>query len=161
MISQTSEYALRAISFLAKQYPELTTASEIAATTLVPHAYLVKVLQALRRAGIVTSQRGIGGGVRLGVPPSQLTMLQVINAVEPVQRIRACPLGLASHRSKLCSLHSRLDKAMALIEEVLSESTLAEMLAEPPTDAPSCRFPHARPRRAKPASSPRGRSPDG
>ena len=62
MISQTVEYALRAMVHLAREAPGARTTDQVARTTRVPRAYLSKVLQSLRRAGLVRSQRGIGGG---------------------------------------------------------------------------------------------------
>src|SRR3954451_1771738 len=92
MFSQTVEYALRAVVHLADQAPDARTTDQIAAITKVPKAYLSKVLQGLSRAGIVHSQRGIGGGMTLTKEPKDLTILQVVNAVEPIERIRTCPL---------------------------------------------------------------------
>ena len=65
MFSQTVEYALRAVVHLADQAPAARTTDQIAAATLVPKAYLSKVLQRLERAGLVHSQRGVGGGMTL------------------------------------------------------------------------------------------------
>src|SRR5215471_9775318 len=105
MFSQTVEYALRAVVHLAAEAPEARTTDQIAVATRVPKAYLSKVLQGLSRAGVVHSQRGKGGGMTLVKAPEELTMLEVINAVEPIQRIRTCPLGLESHGARLCPLH--------------------------------------------------------
>ena len=82
----------------------------------------------------------------LGKPPAELTILEVVNAVEPIQRIRTCPLGLAAHGVHLCPLHSRLDRALATVEEALGNSTLAEILAEPTRSIPLCPFPNATPK---------------
>jgi Rrf2 family protein len=141
VISQTVEYALRAVAHLAQQSPAACTTEQIAAVTRVPRAYLSKVLQALVRGGVVHSQRGIGGGMTLTKPPSELTILEVVNAVEPIRRIRSCPLGLASHGVHLCPLHRRLDDALAMVEGAFASSTLAEILAEPSRSTPLCEFP--------------------
>src|SRR5580765_7688647 len=117
MFSQTVEYALRAVVHLAFNAPNGQTTEEIARATKVPPAYLSKVLQGLVQAGVVKSQRGIGGGMSLVKKPSELTILEVVNAVDPIQRIRTCPLDLASHGVKLCPLHHRVDKALALVED--------------------------------------------
>ncbi len=137
MFSQTSEYALRAVTFLADKTSPQTTQS-IAEATRVPSAYLSKVLQALVRGGIVRSQRGAGGGISLAIEPDALTLLQVINVVDPIRRIRTCPLDLKSHGTRLCPLHARLDNAMAQIEAAFSATTLAELLAEPSDSVPLC-----------------------
>src|SRR5581483_2327474 len=92
---------------------------------------------------IVHSQRGVGGGMTLTRPPAELTILEVVNAVEPIQRIRTCPLGLAGHGVNLCPLHRRLDDAMATVESAFGGTTLAEVLAEPAESVPLCEFPAA------------------
>ncbi|HZU37106.1 MAG TPA: Rrf2 family transcriptional regulator [Gemmataceae bacterium] len=141
MFSQTVEYALRAVVHLADLAPVAQTTDQIAATTRVPEAYLSKVLQGLCHAGIVQSKRGRGGGMVLTRPPSELTILDVVNAVDPLGRIRECPLGLAAHGVHLCPLHRRLDNALALVEEAFRQTTLAEILAEPTLSRPLCSLP--------------------
>lgn len=140
MISQTVEYALRAMVFLADQRSPCTT-QQIAAATQVPPAYLSKVLQALGRRQLVRSQRGLHGGCALARPPEHVTIWDVVDSVEPMQRIRTCPLGLQSHRIRLCPLHKRLDDAMAQIEKAFRETSLADVLADPSTSKPLCPFP--------------------
>ncbi len=140
MFSQTVEYALRAAVHLAAQAPDPQTTNEIAEATRVPRGYLSKVLQALGRAGIVQSQRGVGGGIALSRTPDDLTILEVVNAVEPIQRVRTCPLGLAAHGARLCPLHKRVDAAMATVEDAVRRSTLAEVLAESNQARSQCNF---------------------
>lgn len=144
MISQTVEYALRAAVYLADQAPDARTTDQIAAVTRVPPAYLSKVLQSLARAGLVSSQRGLHGGFVLAKGADQLTVLEVVNAVDPIRRIRKCPLGIATHGSNLCPLHRRLDDALASVEQAFAQSTLAEILAEPTRSVPLCPVPDAR-----------------
>ncbi|QDT66343.1 RrF2 family transcriptional regulator [Calycomorphotria hydatis] len=142
MFSQTVEYALRAVVYLASNNPDSRTNEEIATATKVPSAYLSKILQSLRKSGVIHSQRGIGGGTTLAVPPEELTILAVVNAVDPIQRIKSCPLGLAAHGVKLCPLHKRIDDATASIEQAFADTTLADILAEPTDSKPLCDFPN-------------------
>jgi Rrf2 family protein len=146
MFSQTVEYALRAVVQLAGAAPEAQTTEHIARATKVPQAYLSKVLQSLVQAGIVRSQRGIGGGMALVKRPADLTILEVVNAVDPIRRIRTCPLELASHGINLCPLHRRVDNALALVEEAFRSTTLQEVIDEPTTSKPLCDFPTIRTR---------------
>jgi Rrf2 family protein len=141
MISQTAEYALRAIVYLADQGGVARTTSEIAKATQVPAGYLAKVMQSLSRAGLVKSQRGLNGGFKLARDARQLSVLAVINAVEPIQRFAECPLGIESHGRRLCPLHQRLDQAAAMVEEALGKTMVAELLAVPRERRPLCRFP--------------------
>ena len=138
MLSQTVEYALRAVVHLADKAPAARTTEQVASVTLVPQAYLSKILQSLARAGIVRSQRGIHGGFALAKDAADLTILEVVNAVDPIRRIRTCPLGLKSHGVKLCPLHRRLDNALAQVEEAFAGTTLADVLAEPSSSVPLC-----------------------
>ena len=141
MFSQTVEYALRAVVHLADYSPSPRTTDQIAAATLVPKPYLSKVIQGLCRAKVVQSKRGIGGGVALVKSPSELTILDVVNAVEPIARIRQCPLGLKTHGLRLCPLHKRMDNALATVEAAFAQTTLAEVLAEPTNSHPLCELP--------------------
>lgn len=139
MFSQTAEYALRTIVWLAAQEGEARTTREIAAATRVPQGYLAKILQTLGRAGLVRSQRGLHGGFTLAADPAALSPLDVIDAVDPIRRIEACPLGIETHRERLCPLHRRLDDAVAHVRETLGAARIAELLDEPARDAPLCR----------------------
>lgn len=130
MFSQTAEYALRAAVYLASQDGTPRTTQEIATATKVKLAYLSKVMQSLGRKGIVQSQRGLHGGFTLTRSADELTILDIITAVDPIQRIKSCPLGIKGHIN-LCPLHRRLDQAMKLVEDALHKSTLAELLIEP------------------------------
>ena len=141
LLSQTAEYALRAVSVLAARSPSSITTEKIADETRVPPAYLAKVLQALRKAGIVLSRRGIGGGVSLAEDPEDITILKIIDAVDPIRRITECPIGLAAHGAKLCPMHSRLDSTLEMVEDVFRDTTLAELLAEQSGRGRACKFP--------------------
>lgn len=141
MISQTAEYALRAIVYLAMEPEVPKTTQQIAETTHVPKGYLSKVLQSLNRAGLIGSQRGLHGGALLLKAPEALTLYEVVNAVDPIKRIYTCPLGLKAHGMILCPLHKRLDAAMELVETSFRETTVAELLAEPTTSTPLCQAP--------------------
>jgi Rrf2 family protein len=137
MFSHTQEYALRAMVWLAGQDGSRTT-EEIARATQVPFGYLPKIVQALGRAGLVQSKRGIGGGVTMVKPPGAVSPLDVINAVDPIRRIESCPLGLESHGDSLCPVHRKLDSALAEIERVLAEVTLADMATGASASTPFC-----------------------
>jgi Rrf2 family protein len=113
MFAQTSDYALRAAVCLAHAGKPLTT-RQIADLTQVPAGYLSKVLQTLAKAGLVRSQRGLYGGFSLRVSPDKLTLLRVINAVDPIHRFEHCPVLPKRLEAGLCNLHHRMDQAMAL-----------------------------------------------
>ncbi|MCC7087188.1 MAG: Rrf2 family transcriptional regulator [Pirellulales bacterium] len=128
MISQTAEYALRAITFLASQNGTPRTTAQIAAHTQVPRGYLAKVMQSLGRAGLVHSQRGSLGGFVLAVDPGSLDIFRVISAVEPSRRARKNPLG-SPEQMEMQPLNDRLDRAAEQIEETLRQTTVQELIS--------------------------------
>jgi len=133
MISQTAEYALRALVHLAAVRSEQPsqTVGQIAKETRVPVGYLAKVLQSLTHAGLLTSQRGLGGGFRLAKAPNETSVYEVVQAVDPIPRILHCPLGLEWHSTHLCPLHKSLDDAMSLIERQFRATTIQELVEQP------------------------------
>jgi Rrf2 family protein len=141
MISQTAEYALRAIVFLAGQEQVPHTTVGIAEATQIPVGYLAKVMQNLSRAGLVNSQRGLGGGFTLAYAPHKLTVLAIVNAVDPIKRYPVCPLGLVDHGKRLCPLHSRLDEAAELVEKSFAATTVADLITMPRGKRRPCTFP--------------------
>ena len=149
MISQTAEYALRATVFLADQEGAACTTAQIAEGTQVPPGYLAKVMQSLSRGRVVHSQRGPNGGFTLRKEPSQLTILEVVNAVDPIRRFRECPLNLAHHGPNLCPLHRKLDDLGQMVEQAFGATTIADLLNVPQRRKPLCRFPDL------PAAAPR------
>jgi Rrf2 family protein len=145
MLSQTAEYALRAIVFLADHKGEANTSEAIAAVTKVPLGYLAKIMQQLAREGLVSSQRGLHGGFTLEKNPKELTMYDVIQCIDPILRIKECPLKIEGHGTNLCQLHRRLDNAMQAIELAFRKTTIAQLLTEPSSSHPLCAFPRVAP----------------
>lgn len=128
MLSQTVEYALRAMASLAYHPDELVPTPQLAEMTKVPSNYLAKVLQTLAGADLIEGRRGVGGGYRLARPAADIRLLDVINAVNPVERITGCPLKLSNH-THLCPLHHRIDQAAAAVIEVFGSTTLADVVS--------------------------------
>jgi Rrf2 family protein len=127
MLSKTAEYALRAITCLASQLEQPIAADELAEATQVPRRYLNRVLQDLGRSDLVSSRGGPGGGYTLALDPSDISILDIVNAVSPLERIRNCPLGLKSHK-QLCPLHAELDRAYAATEAAFARVTVQQLL---------------------------------
>ena len=141
MISQTAEYALRAVVCLAEAEGRRSTTAQIAEATHVPRTYLSKVLDTLSRAGLVSGRRGPGGGFTLQRDPAEITALQVISAVDPLKRIPGCPLDLPEHSQALCPLHQQLDDATAAAEAALRRHTIADLLAKRQPGLSAAHFP--------------------
>jgi len=130
MISKTAEYALRAMVYLAENPASPNPLQGIAGSTQVPSGYLSKVMQQLVRAGLVTSLRGLGGGFTLARPATELSVYEVVQAVDPIARIRECPLKLPEHRENLCPLHRRLDDVAEMVEQSFRLTSVADLLQQ-------------------------------
>jgi len=126
----TAEYALRAITWMAGRTGKAVGTRDIAEATHVPVGYLSKVLQELARAGLVRSRPGRTGGFVLGRAAAAISVLDIVQAVDPFRRIERCPLGRRQHEGKLCPLHQRLDQAVASVERAFAGTTIAELSAE-------------------------------
>ncbi|HEY9733576.1 MAG TPA: Rrf2 family transcriptional regulator [Drouetiella sp.] len=138
MISQTAEYALRAMVFLAIR-ESAATGQEIAKATQVPPGYLSKVMQQLAKGKLVKSQRGMGGGFVLAREPEKVSILDIVNAVDPIEKLLVCPLGVQGHGLNLCPLHKRISEATAQVENAFARSTLSELIVE--SKNPLCSVP--------------------
>lgn len=137
MLSKTAEYALRSVACMGSQFDRPISANLLAGQTKVPRRYLTRVLQDLCSAGMVQSRPGPGGGYELTRSINKLTILDVINTVEPIARIRKCPLGLKTHH-KLCPLHAELDKAYAATEKAFAGVTIQELVESSSPIIPLC-----------------------
>ena len=140
MISKTAEYALRAVTCLAANEEKPLSADVLAEKTKVPRRYLTRVMQDLAAADVVDSRSGPGGGYLLAIPTNKLTILDIVNAVAPLERITTCPLGLDSHTS-LCPLHAELDKAYAATEAAFASVTISKLLSSTSPIIPLCEVP--------------------
>lgn len=139
MISQTAEYALRAVVYLVKHANEPLTTQQIATDTELPPGYLAKIMQNQSRARVVRSRPGRNGGFVLAKSPDHLSTLEVINAVDAFQRVDHCPLRLENHHKVLCT--SGINKAIAAVEALFGEMTIAELLTKPRPTGNRCQFP--------------------
>ena len=137
MLSKTAEYALRAVACMGSQPGKPVSADHLAEQTKVPRRYLARVLQDLAAIGLVRSRPGPGGGYELCKATDEITILDVVNSVAPIERIRSCPLGLRSHLI-LCPLHAELDKAYAATESAFASVTIKDLVESASPIMPLC-----------------------
>ncbi len=138
MFSQSVDYALRATVCLAMNSDKVLTTEFIAKVTKVPAPYLAKIIKSLNKVGIITSQRGVNGGSRLAKSAGSITVLDVMNAVDPMKRIDYCPLNLPNHGVNLCPMHHKLNDAITVVERVLSDSSIEDLISEKTQSIPMC-----------------------
>ncbi len=133
MFSQTAEYALRAVVWLGNRPDGSLTSQQIADAAHIPPRYASKVLQALGRAGLVHSQRGLHGGFWLAREPAQLSVLDVIIAVDPIRRAAHIGGNGDPAGRSLEHLNEKLDQAVDLVEKLLAETTIADLVELQPS----------------------------
>jgi len=130
MISQTGQYALRAVLYLARQ-PNggYSLARDVAEAVDVPQHYLCKVLQALSRARVLESQRGVNGGFRLARSPSDVTLLQVLEPVQDVFARGECLLGRRRCNVNIaCGLHGPWTDLIQQYHAFLEDTTVEDLV---------------------------------
>ena len=138
MISQTSEYVLRAVICLPQHPNELHTATKIAKLTKVPDPYLSMILLMLAKHEVVISKKGLHGGFRVAHSPDKITLWTIFNAVDPINHIKNCPLKLESHGTHLCRLDKRVNDSINMKEELFKTSTVVMILDQPTKSIPLC-----------------------
>jgi Rrf2 family protein len=128
-VSAKVDYGLRAMVELAAAPPGFVTSSELAAAQAIPPKFLENILLQLRHAGLVTSQRGVEGGHRLGRPPQEISVADVIRALEgpiaTVRGVRPDDLEYSGAAAGLADVWLRLRTSM---RDVLEETTLAAIV---------------------------------
>lgn len=141
MLAQRAEYALRAVVCLGAHGDAPLGAQAIAARAGIPPAYLAKILKGLADAGLLRARRGRVGGYALARPAGEIAALEVVEAVEPIPRIRACPLGRPEHGRDLCPLHRHLDDLAAQLQRGLAEWSIADLVDAGSLQPVACPFP--------------------
>ena len=128
MITKKTEYAIKALWELAQNTDNLTTSKEIAQRQTIPPKYLPQIIAALSQAGLLTSTRGYGGGLKLSRPAEEITLLHVIVAIQGKLKLFECQRGHSDcvHEPK-CQLKSVYNKAQDALESVFSQTCLSDV----------------------------------
>ena len=136
--SKKADYALIAMKHLAVRGGRASSsAREIAELYSIPIELLAKVLQRLVRGGLLVSQQGTRGGYQLARVPSQVSVADVIQAIDGPVTVTACSTddGQCDQFAK-CNVRDPLWRVRERILSALGECTIAELAADPPAPAP-------------------------
>jgi Rrf2 family protein len=110
---------------------ERASAQEIAARQNIPRPFLAKIVSQLSLAGLVVTYRGAGGGVALARPASQISLLQVIEALEgPIQLNRCLIDPQDCPQNGKCAVHDIWSQAQAELIELLHATTFSDLASE-------------------------------
>lgn len=137
MLSRTGLHAIRAMVALA-ELPEgkYVGAGEIAKAINAPQNYLGKLLQTLAREGLVISQKGLGGGFRLAKPAEEITLHDIVDPTEHLERWSHCILGRTNcSDANPCALHGQWKIIRGNYLELLSATRLSECVERRATPA--------------------------
>lgn len=129
-ISRRTDYGVRVILDLAGlQAEERAATEEIAKRQSVPSPFLAKIISQLSLAGLVTTHRGAGGGVALARSAAEISLLQVIEALEGPIHLNRCMIEPSTcPRNGQCPVHDTFAQAQAQLVELLSASTFDRLL---------------------------------
>jgi Rrf2 family protein len=138
-LSRKSDYALRAVIYLARLSSDrYGRVSEISEARNIPQAFLAQILPLLANRGVVRSQQGARGGYALARHPSEISFLEVIEAVEGPLRLNKCT-GEQHEDCTLiesCEMHSVWSMAQKQTVDFLHNVTMADMLKAPHHSSP-------------------------
>lgn len=128
--SRSAEYAIRAFVYLA-EVPEddYAMAKVIAEKTDIPSHFLAKILQQLARKGFLRSNKGPRGGFILRRPAADITLLQLVDAIDGLSEYEHCPGGMSECNDKNpCGMHETWSVLRSRIIQYLEETTIADVV---------------------------------
>jgi len=137
-LTRGGEYAIRAMTYLARRpVGDITPLHDVGAEQDIPESFLAKIFQSLVHADLVVSQRGAHGGFTLARPAVEITVREIVEAVDGPISLNGCVLWPEEcERSGGCRMHQVWVLAQERMMEVLGRVTLAE-LAPLPAGAPA------------------------
>ncbi len=129
LLSQTAEYALRAMAWLAAASPEAPVrARDLSAATGIPPQYLSKILRRLVLAGLLESQKGRGGGFTLAYAPEEIRFVDILEAVDAYPAPGRCAFGWGTcNGDHPCPLHAAWVQMSEALDSWANNTTLAEV----------------------------------
>jgi len=133
-LTKKTDYALIALSEMARRNGTVTSARELASATSVPQSVLTNILKMLSSAGLVASMRGANGGYALARPVEEMTLRELIAAIEgPIQFVQCAVEPSASKKSPCdlegsCPVRTPALRVHDRLESFLSQVSLAEIV---------------------------------
>ena len=129
IINRDTDYAIRALARLGRA-GEVKPVSELADAERAPVDFLKKIMQKLHRASIVASQQGPFGGYALSRLPGEITLLEIVEAVQGPIAVNLCFCNLSTCNRTTCSLKRHLTSLQAKVNEWLEGVTLGDIIED-------------------------------
>ncbi len=129
LVTRETDYAIRCVLYLAREADRVASVTEIARSMHIPKSFLAKIVQRLVRSGLLESLRGAQGGLRLARDPSQLNLLEIMEAIQGPAGINMCAVNSKRCRlSSSCGVHPIWVDIRKEVEERLKRETIAGLL---------------------------------
>ena len=130
--SRQCEYALQALMYMAlKPDGEMTSIKELTRKINIPYHFLAKILQNLTRQGLLTSQKGPAGGFALRMAAKDITLYQIVEAIDGAEFKSNCILGFAECSGENpCAVHEKWGSLREGIYRMLVSKNIAQMARE-------------------------------
>ena len=130
LLSHTCEYGIQAVLYLAKHHDvPYISVKEIAEKHNISFHFLGKILQKLTQKGLLTSYKGPRGGISLARSPQELTVLQVVEAIDGVEFLQKCVVGMPScGGDHPCALHDKWSIIRQEIYAMLADKSIAQLI---------------------------------
>lgn len=127
LVSQGAQYAISAIIAISKHENDVISASELSRSLNCPAAYLSQILAKLKNPGILKSQRGLNGGVFLAKPLNEISIYDVISAIDGESFFSTCFMGIEGcGHIEPCPFHHFWSVQRNNIKEWLQKTSFAE-----------------------------------
>jgi Rrf2 family protein len=128
-ITRETDYAIRCVIYLAGKRGAVTMVDEISREKSIPKSFLAKILQKLSKSGIVRSYRGVRGGFELARVPGEISLLDVIEAVQGPVAMNACALDESvCSLSGSCSVHPVWVEVREEVEKLLRKRNFSHFM---------------------------------
>jgi len=132
IINQTTTYALRVLLYMASKYPEMVAAREVVTQLLIPDKYVRRLMTKLSKARLIVSLQGRNGGYIFLKTPAEITLLEILNAMEDTTVLQRCILGFENCSDEHpCALHNQWTNHRKSLYQLFSSFSLSQLLQNP------------------------------
>lgn len=131
-LSRLADYGIQLLGAFARRPDEGFNSRDLAEEAQIPEPTVRKLLKALSRAQLLVSRRGVQGGYRLARPPEQITVAQIIAAIEGPIALTECnvPGGESCERQARCPMRGNWQTVNQVIQGTLAHLTLRQMIGQ-------------------------------
>jgi Rrf2 family protein len=129
LLTRNTDYAVRALSVIAKNKVEITSVSDLTQALGIPRPFLRKILQVLQKKGVLVSFKGKGGGFQLAMPPDQIYLTDVMEAFQGPLKLSECLFRKKiCPQARSCPLKNKIDAIQKYVSQEVRKITLSQLL---------------------------------